>query len=121
MDKPLKNLKPSQFPEHTLIDVVDLGIFLKSSHGIWNEVYFGSPESTGRVSDAGCENLYIQNILGLTTSKKADDLFTNFKILALEPSFTISFKDLHGVWNWETGRYTDGSDIHNCKRYNCEY
>lgn len=117
----MKNLKPSQLPEGTVIDDAKQGEYIKRVGGIWEELdrdYMGTRE---RVSDQGYERYSdMPRNLDLTWTDKSDDYFTEYNVIASEPSFRFSDIGLHGKFVMEAGTFLDGTPMHNCKGYNCE-
>lgn len=114
----MRNLKPSQLPVNTVIDVTDYGKFLKVDESTWEEVWSGCCSSTGRLSDDGRKSTDSEKY-GLSTDEKADDIFTDFKVIAADPEVTFDDTALHGNWVITTQTYTDGMGEHFCKGYNC--
>lgn len=119
----MKNLKPSKLPEGTVIDDVKQGEYIKRADGIWEELdsdYMGDRE---RVSDSGYSDYMEARKFNLTWNTKSDDYFTDFKLIASDPSFDFSGKalEIHGPWLDVIGGYVDGTRPHECKGYNCEF
>lgn len=91
----VKNLKPSQLPEDTVIGTraphyEDL--YIKRADGIWEDLFSGCGccEESVRVSDAGCvkdEQYYSRG--GMTTTKTSDEYFTDYKVIAVPPDFVF--------------------------------
>lgn len=115
----MKNLKPSQLPVHTAIDDSKYGEYLKVQDGIWEEVYSGCCSWSGRLSDDGRPSPYGDKY-GLSTGAKADDMFTDFKIIAVPPGFVFHAETLHGPIIDGFGQFADGTVSHECGGYNCE-
>lgn len=123
----MKNLKPSQLPEGTVIDDQYYGEYIKRADGIWEELdsnYMGDRE---RVTDVGYDEntdyLEWTRRYSMCDRRKSDDYFTYFKIVAVPPGFDFSGKalDVHGPWVDAIGGYVDGTRPHECKGYNCEF
>lgn len=118
----MKNLKPSKLPEGTVIDDERRGEYIKRADGVWEEMdrdYLGDRE---RVSDVGYDTWLNENMteLGLTNRIKSDDYFTEYKVIASDPSFIFHMVKLHGPWSVERQLYSDSTPAHHCKGYNCE-
>jgi hypothetical protein len=127
----MKNLKPSQLPEGTVIATPyfkDVSLYIKKADGIWEDLFSGCGccRESERISDVGCEededdlNL---NCLPhyLTTSKTSDDYFDHgYKLISSHPDFDFNSVMLHGPWVDEYGTFLDGTKMHDCKGYNCE-
>jgi hypothetical protein len=92
----MKNLKPSQLPEGTVIEVPKYGTYLKVSDGVWEEVYSGCCSSTGRISDDGRHSEYGDKY-GWSTDENADDIFQDFKIVSLPYSIFEAMATIVGV------------------------
>lgn len=123
----MKNLKPSQLPDNTVIDDERHGEYIKRADGIWEELdsdYMGDRE---RVTDVGYdENTdYIDWIrrYPMCDRRKSDDYFTYYKVLAIPPDFVFvgDAESIHGPWVELLGGYSDGSRKHDCKGFNCEH
>ena len=120
----MKNLKPSQLPEGSVIDDERYGEYIKRDDGIWEETscdYMGDRE---RVTDIGYADFTPKtewySRYGLCGRKKSDDYFKDYKIIATPPDFYLNARTLHGDLIGDTGIYLDGTPIHGCKGYNCE-
>jgi hypothetical protein len=122
----VKNLKPSQLPERTVIGKDGPHyeeLYIKRADGIWEDLFSGCGhcEDHERISDAGCikdEQYYSRG--GMTTTKTSDEYFVDYKVIAVDPSFCFYIGDLHGEWDHEKQAYPDGAGYHGCKGYNCE-
>lgn len=120
----VKNLKPSQLPELTVIET-HIGEYIKRADGIWEDLFSGCGccEPHERISDAGCESIW-DGVPGLhhrlTTTTKSDDYFPEYKVIATDPEYTFSDEAIHGKWVMEKQVYSDGMGEHFCKGYNCE-
>jgi hypothetical protein len=126
----MKNLKPSQLPVGTVIDDESEGVFIKQPYidglkrevSVWSAVdydYMG-PD---RISDEGCVTTHDKGYFHLTSSKKSDDYFTDYKIVAVPPGFVFpdGAEGLHGPVVSGGVEYLDGTSIfHACEGYNCE-
>lgn len=117
----VKNLKPSQLPEGSVIDDLKQGEYIKRSGGVWEETscdYMGDRE---RVSDRGYERFSdMPYALGLSWCEKSDVYFKSYILIASTPGFTFDDELLHGVWVDAYGSYIDGTPMHDCEGYNCD-
>ena len=79
----MKNFKPSELPEDTVIKDKDEGVWMKEESGVWGEMTAHCSDCARTVTDTGRDlnevgTNYIDNL-----SIKADDFFQDFKIIAL--------------------------------------
>jgi hypothetical protein len=120
----MKNLKPSELPEGTVIDDERQGEYIKRAEGVWEEMdrdYMGDRQ---RVTDAGYSDSEDYGAFLRRTERadmqKSDDYFTDYKVIASDPEFDFGGVMLHGQWDSESGTHVDGTANHYCKGYNCE-
>ena len=123
----MKNLKPSQLPENTVIDDERYGEYIKRVDGVWEETscdYMGDRE---RVTDVGYNETEMTSRewydrYPIHHREKSDDYFKNYEVVAVPPGFVFvgDAESLHGPWFNEIGGYSDGSRPHVCKGYNCD-
>lgn len=121
----MKNLKPSQLPEGTVIDDETRGEFIKRADGIWEEMdrdYMGDRD---RVTDIGYEDSGMDyrdwyTKYPMCDQRKSDDYFTDFEVIATPPDFVFVGVMLHGPLLDGIGGYADGTRPHACDGYNCE-
>lgn len=124
----MKNLKPSQLPENTVIDDERYGEYIKRSGGLWEEMDRNNLGDRERVTDTGYDKngslTYAEwlRAYGLPSTEKSDDYFKNYRIVAVPPEFVFvgDAESLHGPWVERLRSYYDGSRSHDCKGYNCE-
>lgn len=121
----MKNPKPSLLPERTVIGTgaphyEDL--YIKGADGVWEDLFSGCGCCVDheRIGDAGCETIFKCGGLRLTTEQKSDEYFTDFKIIASDPSVYFDIEALHGPWVDVYGMYFDRTLDHDCKGYNCD-
>jgi hypothetical protein len=124
----MKNLKPSQLPENTVIGKDGPhyeGLYIKRAGGVWEDLFSGCGCCTDseKISDAGCvkdETYYGRG--GMTTTKTSDEYFEDYKVIAVPPGFSFGDLelDIHGDFSYRTMTYADGTAAHNCERVNCE-
>jgi hypothetical protein len=115
----LRNLKPSQLPVNTVIDVKGIANFFKVDECTWEEVWSGCCSSIGRISDDGRTTPYSTKY-GLSTPSKADDVFTDFKVISISIDSEVDDIELHGDFDRTSGSFADGTLAHECKGYNCD-
>lgn len=122
----MKNLKPSQLPEDTVIGKKAWGhydqLYIKKADGIWEDLFSGCGccEPHEKISDKGClkdENYALDSP---TTTMTSDEYFTDFKIIAVPPGVVFDVEALHGPFIDVTQTYLDATNPHDCKGYNCE-
>lgn len=117
----MKNLKPSELPEGTVIDDEKHGEFIKRSEGVWEEFETDMLGDRDKISDYGYEQYDARaRRQHLTWREKSDDYFTNYRIIASDPSFQFDRANLHGPYDIIREAFMDGTEMHNCKGYNCE-
>ena len=125
----MKNLKPSQLPEGTVIDDQKYGEYIKRADGIWEEMDCGFLGDRERVTDDGFDRNResykgFLSRTGLADTDKSDEYFKDYKVIAVPPGFVFvgDAEPIHGPWSvWFGSVYSDGSPIHDCKGYNCEF
>lgn len=107
----MKNLKPSQMPVNTVVEVPEdhewAGEYIKVDNSIYG-IYW---------DPIGCEDC--QGVTGVSNTL-VDERFTDFKILAIPPGYRFDDVELHGDWNKYTQTYADGSGSHGCTGVDCE-
>jgi hypothetical protein len=123
----MKNLKPSQLPENTVIGKDGPNyeeLYIKRDNGVWEDLFAGCGCCVDRekISDDGCEKdelYYSQG--GMTTTKTSDEYFEDFKVISLPPGFVFvgDAESIHGPLLDVLGGYSDGTRPHECKGYNC--
>ena len=120
----MKNLKPSQLPEGTVIDDEKQGEYIKRADNVWEELDMDYMGDRQRVSDEGYTNYWDAgaSTRNLTWRAKSDEYFTEYKIIAVPPGFVFvgDAESIHGKWYQIVGSYEDGSRPHECRGYNCE-
>jgi len=123
----MKNLKPSQLPEKTVIGNTGPHyeeLYIKKTDGIWEDLFSGCGhcEDAVRVSDEGCDHNVIHSSYGCrnTVSYTSDIYFTDYKIIAVPYGYSLEEADIHGDFSARSMTYADGTKLHNCERINCE-
>lgn len=121
----MKNLKPSQLPVSTVIGTraphYDV-LYIKRADGIWEDFDCDYCDGSERISDTGCssEDRW-KSDPWVSTDKTSDEYFKNFTIIAAPPGYVFDKELLHGVWIYELAAYADGTLMHDCKGFNCDY
>jgi hypothetical protein len=127
VEKPrMKNLKPSQLPEGTVIDDDRHGEYIKRADGLWEETscdYMGDRERVVDISfkDSGMTHKEWYTRYPTSGRSPSDEHFKSFKIIAVPPGFVLSDEMLHGPWDVDQQIYADNHVAHYCKGYNCDY
>lgn len=116
----MKNLKPSQLPEGTVIDDLNVSMFVKLANGIWDD-RFGTCGCccSGLVFDAGIDKKY-HDMNKVATSKTSDEYFTDYTIMSVPPGFLVDDIVLHGEWDKDSSTFADGTGAHVCTGFNCK-
>jgi hypothetical protein len=120
----MKNPKPSQLPENTVIDDERYGEYIKRTEGVWEEFESDMLGDKIRISDDGYESYDDRALrLNLTWKHKSDDYFKDYRVIAVPPEFVFvgDAESLHGPYIDALGGFSDGARPHECKGYNCEF
>jgi len=102
----VKNLKPSQLSEGTVIDDPRYGEYIKRADGIWEEMDRDQIGDRDRVTDEGYDNAGEETFAqflsrtGLAHSDKSDNYFKDYKVISLPVSVVASLVDT--VYGWQT-------------------
>jgi hypothetical protein len=90
----MKNLKPSQLPEDTVINDKAHGVWMKEESGVWGEMTPHCSDCAQAVRDDGTLKVWIDNKEVLIAS---DEFFTEFKVVSLPYSIFEAMATLVGV------------------------
>lgn len=89
----MKNLKPSQLPEDTVIVDEVQGVWMKEESGVWGQTVPHCVDCAQAVRDDGTLEVWIDNEEILI---KSDDFFQDFKIVSLPYSIFEAMAKLVG-------------------------
>lgn len=116
----MKNLKPSQLPEGTVIDDLNKGLFGKLAGGMWSDRFETCGCCcSGLVFDAGTDKKR-HDMNDVATPLPSDEYFTDYTVMSVPPGFSFADFDIHGDFSSKTMTYADGTKLHNCQRFNCD-